>query len=142
MSLQEGTTVRVHYRGTLDDGAEFDTSEDRDPLEFTIGAGQVIGGFERAVADLEVGGSVTVTLRPEEAYGPHMADAIQEVPVGAFWEPPQAGMTVQLVDPDGRELVANVTEVGEESAKLDFNHPLAGENLTFTITLLEVAPAD
>ncbi|MDZ4178705.1 MAG: peptidylprolyl isomerase [Coriobacteriia bacterium] len=142
MSLQEGMTVRVHYRGTLEDGTEFDSSEGRDPLEFTIGAGQVIEGFEHAVCGLEIGGSVTVTLQPEDAYGPRHDEAVQEIPVTAFWEPPQVGMMVQLVGPDGRELAASVMEVAEESAKLDFNHPLAGEALTFMITLVEVAPAD
>ncbi|MDZ4179697.1 MAG: FKBP-type peptidyl-prolyl cis-trans isomerase, partial [Coriobacteriia bacterium] len=84
MSVQEGMTVRVHYRGTLEDGTEFDSSEGRDPLEFTVGAGQVIEGFERAVCDLEVGDSVTITLQPDDAYGPRHDEAVQEIPVTAF----------------------------------------------------------
>jgi len=142
MPLNEGTTVRVHYRGTLEDGVEFDSSEGRDPLEFTLGASQVIPGFEDAIVDLAPGESITVTIDAEEAYGPRMDEALQSVPVGAFWEPPEAGMVVQLVAPDGTQLAATVMEVGAEEALLDFNHPLAGQALTFEITLVEVIGAN
>ena len=142
MPLHEGTTVRVHYRGTLNDGAEFDSSEGRDPLEFTLGASQVIPGFESAVVDLAPGDQVTVTIEAENAYGPRLDDAMQNVPVSAFWETPEPGMVVQLVAPDGSQLAATVVEVGEEEALLDFNHPLAGQALTFDITLVEVIGAN
>jgi len=142
MPLNEGTTVRVHYRGTLEDGAEFDSSEGRDPLEFTLGASQVIPGFEDAVIGLEPGERVTVTIDAENAYGPRMDEALQNVPVSAFWETPEPGMVVQLVAPDGTQLAATVMEVGEEEALLDFNHPLAGQALTFEITLVEVIGAN
>ncbi|MBU4555747.1 MAG: peptidylprolyl isomerase [Actinobacteria bacterium] len=142
MPLYEGTTVRVHYRGTLNDGAEFDSSEGRDPLEFTLGASQVIPGFESAVVDLTPGDQVTVTIEAENAYGPRLDDAMQNVPVSAFWETPEPGMVVQLVAPDGSQLAATVVEVGEEEALLDFNHPLAGQALTFDITLVEVIGAN
>lgn len=142
MPLNEGTTVRVHYRGTLEDGSVFDSSEGREPLEFTLGEGQVIPGFESAVIDLAPGESVTVTISPEEAYGPRLEEGMQTVPVSAFWETPEPGMVVQLVAPDGTQLAATVMEVGEEEATLDFNHPLAGEALTFEITLVEVDDAE
>lgn len=142
MPLNEGTTVRVHYRGTLEDGTEFDSSEGRDPLEFTLGATQVIPGFENAVMALAPGESVTVTIPADDAYGAHLEDALQSVPVTSFWEPPAPGMVVQLVAPDGTQLAATVVEVGEEEALLDFNHPLAGQALTFEISLVEVIGAN
>lgn len=142
MDLQEGMTVRVHYTGTLGDGTRFDSSEGRDPLEFTIGAGQVIGGFEQAVMRLAPGESTIATIAPSEAYGERYDEAMQSVPVSAFYEEPEIGMVVQLVAPDGRELAASVIEVGDETALLDFNHPLAGETLTFEIRLIEVIGAD
>lgn len=138
MALSEGTTVRVHYRGTLDDGSVFDSSEGRSPLEFTIGSGQVIGGFESAVLELDVGGTTTVTLTPADGYGEALDEARQQVPVDSFWEPPEVGQVVQLLAPDSTQLAATVVEVGETEATLDFNHPLAGKNLTFEITLVEV----
>ncbi len=142
MPLNEGTTVRVHYRGMLEDGAEFDSSDGRDPLEFTLGASQVIPGFENAVMGLATGETVTVVIEAENAYGPRMDEAQQGVPVSAFWETPEPGMVVQLVAPDGTQLAATVMEVGEEEALLDFNHPLAGQALTFEITLIEVIGAN
>lgn len=141
MALNPGTTVRVHYRGTLDDGSEFDSSTGREPLEFTIGAGQVIPGFENAVLELAEGEQTTVTIDPENAYGPHFPEAVQTAPLSAFHEEPEVGMMVQLVAPDGSQLVATIVEIDNEEAQLDFNHPLAGENLTFEITLVEVVEA-
>ncbi len=137
MALPHGTTVRVHYRGTLEDGTEFDSSEGREPLEFTVGEQQVIAGFEEAVCSLDVGSSAMVTLDAEEAYGPRIDEAVQEVPLSQFWETPEVGMVVRLIGPDKQELAASVIEVGEEMVKLDFNHPLAGQPLTFMITLVE-----
>lgn len=141
MAHVEGTTVRVHYRGTLEDGSEFDSSEGREPLEFTIGSGQVIPGFESAVAELGVGESATVTLDAENAYGPHHPDAIQVVPVTAFTDDPYEGAVVQLIGPNGERLAATIAQVEEDDVTLDFNHPLAGKDLTFEIELVEVVPA-
>ncbi len=138
MSHPEGTTVKVHYKGTLDDGSIFDSSDGRDPLEFTIGAGQVIPGFESAVIGLAIGESTNVTIEPEDAYGPRVPDAVQHVPVTAFTDEPYEGAMVQLLGPEGERLAATITEVGEEDALLDFNHPLAGRTLTFEIELVEV----
>lgn len=142
MTHPEGTTVKVHYTGTLDDGAVFDSSAGRDPLEFTIGSCEVIPGFESAVLDLEVGEKTTVTIEPEDAYGPRIPDAVQQVPVTAFTEDPYEGAMVQLLGPEGERLAATITEVGEEEALLDFNHPLAGRTLSFEIELLEVVSGE
>lgn len=137
---QTGDTVRVHYRGTRADGSEFDSSEGRAPIEFTIGEGTVIPGFEIAVADLEVGSEVTVTIPAAEAYGERNQDAVQQVPLDAFGEggAPAPGWIVQLQDPDGQNVNATILEVDEECAALDFNHPLAGEDLTFELRLEEI----
>lgn len=139
MKPQSGDTVRVHYTGTLSDGSEFDSSEGRDPIEFTMGEGTVISGFEDAVKDLEVGGSKQVTIPSAEAYGDRNDEAVQEVPLEAFGgQSPQPGWIVQLQDPNGQVLNATVLEVGAETVKLDFNHPLAGQDLTFDLKLVEI----
>ncbi len=138
MTARPGQRVRVYYRGTLQDGSEFDSSEGRDPLEFTVGSGEVIPGFDAAIADLDVGQRATVTILACDAYGEHVAEARQEVPLDAFPEPPQAGWVVELSSADRQRMVAAVAEVGIDTAVLDFNHPLAGEDLTFEIELVEV----
>jgi peptidylprolyl isomerase len=142
MAPSEGDTVRVHYKGTLDDGTVFDSSEGRDPLEFQIGAGQVIPGFNDAAADLGAGESVTVTIPAADAYGDRMDEAIQTVPLSAFPEAPEEGMMVELQAPDGRTLAALISSVGDENAELDFNHPLAGKDLTFDIEMVEVVEGE
>lgn len=140
MKPQTGDTVRVHYIGTLADGSEFDSSQGREPIEFTIGEGTVIPGFETAVADLEAGATTTVTIPADEAYGQRNEDAVQQVPLEAFGESgaPEAGWIVQLEDPNGQRVNAMILEVNDEFAVLDFNHPLAGEDLTFELTLEEI----
>lgn len=143
MAPNAGDTVLVHYRGTLDDGSEFDSSEGRDPLRFTLGSGEVIKGFEDAVAGLDVGQSTTVTLAPEDAYGARYEDAVQTVEAGNFAEgqEPFVGGMVSIVAPDGTHLAAEITSVDGDQVVLDFNHPLAGKALTFELTLVEVIPA-
>ncbi|MBN1192870.1 MAG: peptidylprolyl isomerase [Coriobacteriia bacterium] len=140
MKPQNGETVRVHYKGTLSDGSEFDSSSEGDPISFTIGEGTVIPGFEAAVAELEVGDSTTVTIPSAEAYGERYEDAVQTVPLEAFGDSgtPQAGWVIQVQDPNGQTLNALVANVDDEVAILDFNHPLAGQDLTFELDLVEI----
>lgn len=138
MPASQGQKVRVHYRGTLPDGTEFDTSYGRAPLQFTVGEGEVIPGFEGAVRDLEVGEKVTVNIPAAEAYGDYVDEAVQEYPLDQFPGKPTAGWAVELEAPDGQRLAATITNVGTETATLDFNHPLAGQDLTFEIELVEV----
>jgi peptidylprolyl isomerase len=138
MPAKPGDTVRVHYRGTLDDGSEFDSSAGRDPLEFTIGSGQVIPGFDAAVDGLSVGDSVKVTIPAADAYGVHHAEALQQVPREMFDDEPQEGWMVELASPDGQRLAALIADVGDEMVTLDFNHPMAGKDLTFEIELVDV----
>lgn len=137
---KSGDTVRVHYTGTLDDGTEFDSSRGADPLEFAMGQGQLIPGFEKAVEDLALGESCTVTLSPDEAYGDVDPAMIQEVPRHMMPEGVdlQIGMILQGRADDGRVDNFTVVSLSEESVRLDANHPLAGKVLTFDIELVEI----
>jgi peptidylprolyl isomerase len=138
MPVTKGQCVHVNYRGTLKDGTEFDSSYDREPLEFTLGEGQVIPGFEEALEGMEEGQRKTVTIPPEEAYGPHHDEAVQSVPLAIFSDHPEPGEIVTLVAPDGTEVMATVLELKGDDVVLDFNHPLAGEPLTFELELVKV----
>ena len=141
MAPKSGDTVRVNYRGTLSDGSEFDSSEGREPLEFVVGAGQVIPGFDAAVADLAPGDSVTVTIPAAEAYGEHSDEGVQQFPVSAFPSPPEVGWAVELGGPNGERIPATIVAIADDMVTLDFNHPLAGQDLTFEIELVDVTEA-
>jgi peptidylprolyl isomerase len=143
MAPVSGDTVRVHYKGTLADGSLFDSSEGRDPLEFVVGSGQVIPGFDAAVSELTVGDTATVTIPAADAYGERAEEGLQTFPRDAFPPDtdPEVGWAVELSGPDGQPVPATIAEVTDESITLDFNHPLAGEDLTFEITLVEVVGA-
>lgn len=135
-----GKHVKVHYTGTLDDGSVFDSSRERDePLAFVCMAGQMIPGFDKAVADMEIGETRTVRLEPEDAYGQRNDAAIQRVPINALpgAEKLSVGDEVALQGPDGIPHRAKVTEVSDTDVVFDMNHPLAGQPLNFEITLLE-----
>lgn len=134
---QQGDTVRVHYTGTLEDGTVFDSSLGRDPLEFTLGGGEVIPGFEEAVVGLEPGESRTVTVPAEQAYGPFREDLVACFGRDEFPEDmqPEVGQHLQLQGPDEQVIVVTVTDVTPEAVTLDANHPLAGKDLSFTVEL-------
>jgi peptidylprolyl isomerase len=136
-----GDTVKIHYTGTLDDGTQFDSSAGRDPLEFTLGSGQVIPGFDKAVEGMAVGDEKTVNIQPEDAYGPRNDQMVQEVPKNALPDDlePEAGMGLQARGQDGQVLNLTVISVGDDSITVDGNHPLAGQNLNFDIQLVEIA---
>jgi len=136
-----GDTVRVHYTGSLDDESVFDSSRGREPLEFTIGTGQVIPGFEEAVIGLEPGGSARTRIEAEQAYGPRREEL--RIPIARDQFPD--GMTVSQGDhlhmqtQDGQEIPVQVVEVGDENVVVDANHPLAGQALTFEIELVDIS---
>jgi peptidylprolyl isomerase len=138
---KSGDTVKIHYTGTLDDGTEFDSSAGRDPLEFTVGSGQVIPGFDKAVEGMNVGESKSVNIPAEDAYGPHHEQMVQEVPRTALPDElePEEGMALQAKGQDGQIINLTVTEVGDEAITVDANHPLAGKTLNFDIELVDVA---
>ena len=137
---QAGDTGRIHYSGTLNDGTQFDTSEGSDPLEFAVGSGMVIAGFDKAVEGMAVGESKSVKIPPEEAYGPRHEQLVQEVPKSALPDDiaPAVGMQLQGKSADGQVMNLVVTDVGEAEITVDANHPLAGEELTFDIELVEI----
>ena len=136
-----GDTVKIHYTGTLDDGTQFDSSAGRDPLEFTLGSGQVIPGFDKAVEGMAVGDEKTVNIQPEDAYGPRNDQMVQEVPKSALPDDlePEAGMGLLARGQDGQVLNLTVVAVGDDSITVDGNHPLAGQNLNFDIQLVDIA---
>ena len=138
---KSGDTVQIHYTGTLEDGTQFDSSKGRDPLQFELGSGQVIPGFDKAVEGMSEGESKEVTIPPEEAYGEHNAQMVQEVPKSALPPDlePEVGMGLSARGQDGGEMRLTVTEVGDESITVDGNHPLAGKALNFDIELVNIA---
>lgn len=135
-----GDTVRIHYTGTLTDGSEFDSSAGRDPLEFTIGGGQIIPGLDREIAGMAVGERKTVTVVADEAYGQHRPEAMQEVPRSRL--PAEIDLTVgnrlQAVTQDGQQMVVTIAAVTEDTVTMDANHPLAGQDLVFEVELVEI----
>jgi|TARA_Y100000310_G_C20499590_1_gene723284 FKBP-type peptidyl-prolyl cis-trans isomerase 2 len=139
-TVENGQKVKVHYRGTFSDGEEFDNSYIRgQALEFKVGAGEMIHGFDSAVSGMTEGEKKTITLTPEMAYGDHRADAVQKVQKGAF--PAdfefEVGEMVQGNTPNG-PFVAKIAALEEDEVTLDLNHPLAGKELNFEIELLEI----
>jgi len=137
---KDGNTVKVHYTGKLDDGTIFDTSVEREPLEFTIGASQMIPGFEGAVRGMQVGQMKTVTIPTEEAYGPYNEDMVLLIELDKLPENlnPVVGQRLQIQQEDGNTAVVVVTDISDTIITLDANHPLAGKALTFEIELVEM----
>jgi peptidylprolyl isomerase len=137
---QQGDTVAVHYTGRLDSGEVFDSSDGRDPLEFTVGTGQVIPGFDQAVDGLEVGETREVRIEPDDAYGEPRDDLLVDVDRNQFpnESEPEVGQQVQVQVAPGQNRVATIAAVDDDSIKLDLNHPLAGQPLTFQVELVEI----
>jgi peptidylprolyl isomerase len=136
----QGDTVTVHYTGTLDSGEVFDSSRGREPLEFQIGAGQVIVGFDRGVEGLAVGETRQVRIEPDAAYGDPQDHLVIEVPPEQFPEEvdPTVGQQIQVQVAPGQQHVARIIDVADEAVRLDLNHPLAGETLTFDVELVSI----
>lgn len=137
---KSGDTVRIHYTGTLDDGTQFDSSAGGDPLEFALGGGQVIPGFDAAVDGMSVGESKKVTIEAEQAYGQRHEQLVQRVSRSALPADlePAIGMQLQSQSPEGQVMNLVVTEVDDETITVDANHPLSGHALTFEIELVEI----
>ncbi len=140
--VKDGDTVKVHYHGKLRSGETFDSSEGREPLEFTVGSGQVIKGFDDGVRGMNVGDKRTVEIASGDAYGAKEDDRVIEFPKTQFPPDmkPEVGMQLMMNDGQGQQLPVVITEVKEETVTLDANHPLAGQDLIFDIELMEVAP--
>ena len=140
---QNGDKVRVHYHGKLKSGETFDSSQGREPLEFTVGSGQVIKGFDEGVIGMKTGDARTVEIPVVDAYGEKEEERIVEFPMNQFPEDlkPEVGMQLMMSDGSGQQLPVVITEVKEESVVLDANHPLAGQDLIFDIELVEIVPS-
>lgn len=137
---KSGDTVKVHYTGTLDDGTVFDSSLQREPLEFTIGAQQVVPGFENGIIGMEIDETKTVNIPCENAYGPHNPQQVIEIDRSQMPEgmKVEVGQQLQMTSDDGQALIVTVAELSDEKVKLDANHMLAGKDLTFEIKLVEI----
>ena len=137
---KKGDKVRVHYTGTLESGEEFDSSRNREPLEFIIGEGSVIPGFEEGVVDMAVGESKQISISPENGYGERNEQLVAEVMKSEIpvYIKPSPGMRLRIKTPDGGVMDVMVTEVSEDTVTLDGNHPLAGQSLFFDVELIEI----
>jgi peptidylprolyl isomerase len=138
--IENGQKVKIHYTGTLDDGNQFDSSAGRDPLEFEMGAGMVIPGFETGVKDMEVGEKKSIHIPATEAYGEKREDMVMDFERSQLPEglEPEVGMGLQMQGPQGQPVPVQIVAVAEESITIDANHPLAGQNLNFELELVSI----
>ncbi len=141
--VKKGDKVKVHYHGKLTSGTTFDSSEGREPLEFEVGGGMVIPGFDNGVTGMAVGEKKTIHIPADEAYGPKQEDMIMEFPKDRFPEDmaPEVGMQLNMSNGSGQNFPVIITEVKEEAVVLDANHPLAGEDLIFDLELVAIEGA-
>jgi FKBP-type peptidyl-prolyl cis-trans isomerase 2 len=138
--VKAGDTVRVHYQGRLTDGTTFDSSAGREPLEFQVGSGMVIKGFDEGVMGMTVGEKRTIEIPVEEAYGPKDPQAIIEFPAANFppGMMPEVGMQLAMTNQHGHQIPVTIVEVRPDVVVLDANHQLAGEDLVFDLELVEI----
>ncbi len=138
--VKSGDTVKVHYHGRLTDGTTFDSSEGREPLQFEVGAGMVIAGFDNGVTGMGVGEKKTIHIPVHEAYGPKDENMIVEFPISNFPADlkPEVGMQLNMTNGGGQVIPVTITEIGAESVTLDANHPLAGQDLVFDIEVVDI----
>ena len=141
--VKKGDTIKIHYHGTLNDGSIFDSSKQREPLEFEVGSGMVIPGFDEGVMNMKVGDVKTINIPFAEAYGPVQEEMIIDFPRNQFPEDmqPEAGMQLQMSDKSGQNFPVVVVSANDEIVKLDANHPLAGKDLTFELELMDISSA-
>jgi len=137
---QQGDQVRIHYTGRLDDGTVFDSSRGREPLEFTIGSGMVIPGFDRAVTGLSVGETRTAIIPPADAYGEFRDELLltigrEQLPEGLD---PAVGQELHMTTTSGQVVTVRIQDVMDTQVVLDANHPLAGKQLTFDVELMGI----
>ena len=140
MAVQSGNTIRIHYLGRLSDGTTFDSSEGRSPLEFTVGSGSVIKGFDDGVQGMNIGEKKTIEIPFLQAYGPEDPTMIIEFPVDRLPEDlkPEIGMQLNMNNADGQQFPVVITGIDEENIILNANHPLAGKDLIFDLELVEI----
>jgi len=136
--IEKGSKVKVHYTGKFEDNNVFDSSVDKDPLEFVVGEGMLIPGFENGIIGLNTGDKKTIEIQPEEAYGPIREELVNEVPRENLPEGVEVGQVLQAQTEQG-PITVTVVELTEEVGKIDANHPLAGKKLIFDLEVVEVA---
>ncbi len=138
-TIKKGDTISVDYTGKLQSGKVFDSSEGKVPLKFTVGSGMLIKGFDKAVIGMKTGERKTVVIEPEEGYGLRNEKMFVDIPKAQFPDdiPLDVGLQLELQDPNGRPVPAFISEIGEDSIKMDINHYLAGKTLEFDITIVE-----
>jgi len=140
--VESGNTVSVHYKGTLNDGTEFDNSYTRgEPITFEVGAGNMIAGFDTAIPGMVVGETKNINIVSTDAYGERNEEHVQSVPVTAFPQDYEftVGTMVQGQQPNGQTFMAKIVDKDTHAVVLDFNHPLAGEDLNFEIELVDIS---
>ena len=141
MNIKNGQKVSLHYTGKFNDGTVFDSSKERNsPLHFIVGSGVVLENFENAIKTMNVGEKKTFNLTSEEAYGPHMDEGVQDLPKEQFHKDMEfaPGAHISGTSPDGRPIRAIIVSENEDSVTVDFNHPLAGKDITFDVEILGV----
>ncbi|SEA52780.1 FKBP-type peptidyl-prolyl cis-trans isomerase 2 [Flavobacterium gillisiae] len=140
IQVRENNTVKVHYVGKLSDGQVFDTSEGKEPLEFTLGQGKLIPGFEKGLIDMKLNEKKTITISQEDAYGEARQDLIQEVDKSQLPEDitPEVGMGLVSKSSDGNEMNLLIVKVKEATIVIDGNHPLAGKELIFDLEVVDI----
>jgi len=138
--VKNGDKIKVHYHGRLNDGQTFDSSAGREPLEFEVGSGMVIRGFDEGVKGMSVGDKKTITIPFDQAYGPRNPEMVIEMPKERFPKDMEleVGMPLGMSDGQGQQFEVTVTEIKDESVMLDANHPLAGQDLIFDLELMEI----
>ncbi|ARU54722.1 MAG: peptidylprolyl isomerase [Pseudomonadales bacterium] len=144
MSIANGKVVQIHYTLTDNDGNVVDSSQGAEPLTYLHGASNIIPGLENALTGKNEGDELNVTIAPEDGYGPHVPELVQEVPREAFQgvEQIQAGMTFQAADASGNTQNVVVTAVSDEAVTVDGNHPLAGQDLNFAVSVVTIRQAE
>ena len=141
--VKNGDRVKVQYTGKLQDGEVFDSSEEGQPLEFVVGGGDIIPGFEKGIMGMAVGDKRTIEIQPEDAYGPSREELVVEVPLNELPEhiTPVLGQRLQVNQEGDQSVVVTITAMNEETVTLDANHPLAGRIIRFDVELVDVTPA-
>lgn len=141
MTIKEGDYVSVKYKGTLENGDVFDTNEDKEPITFQVGENKLLKGFEKAVIGKKEGDTVKISLTKDEAYGPRNEEMIRDFPKTTIkgLPNPKEGMQIALQDQQGQVIPAKIVELKDEEVKLDLNHPLAGKDINFKITIEEAS---
>lgn len=138
--VKDGDTIEIHYKGSLDDGTVFDTSEGSQPLSFTVGSGDVIAGFDEGVRGMEINETRKITIAPDQAYGEYYEELVKVVPRAAFPPnvTPAVGLGFELQLPSGQTMPVRIIEVEGEDVTIDANHLLAGETLFFEVRLVSL----